>query len=280
MSNLSVKGIFEREDVKNKLRDMLGSKSTGFISSVLQVTTNNNLLAKADPLTVYNAAMMAAALDLPINQNLGFAWIVPYKGQAQFQMGAKGYVQLAQRTGQYQRINVTAVYENQYKGWNSLTEELDADFNVFGSGKVVGYAAYFELNNGFKKTVYWSREQVESHAKRFSQSFNQSFSPWKSDFDAMAQKTVLKHTLSKWGILSIEMQTAHKVDQSVIKDYETEDIEYVDNGTAQSELPEFTELHFEDAFNNGATIELIRKGYSVSEEIEQDYIDYCNAKKS
>lgn len=280
MSNLTVKGIFEREDVKAKVSEMLGARATGFITSVLQVSTNNTLLQKADPLTIYNAAMMAAALDLPVNQNLGFAWIVPYKGQAQFQIGWKGLVQLAQRTGQYKNINVIPVYENQYKSWNSLTETLDGDFSLDGKGQVVGYVAYFQLINGFEKTVYWSKEKVTDHAKRFSQSFNQSFSPWKSDFDSMAMKTVLKHTLSKWGILSIEMQQAHKVDQAVINDYETEDVSYVDNGSVDAVvLPEFTELHFEEAFNNGATMELIKKGYNVSDEVESKYNDYVGAKK-
>lgn len=280
MSELTVKGIFERDSVKEKIVEMLGSKATGFITSVLQVTSNNNLLAKADPKTVYNAAMMAAALDLPINQNLGFAWIVPYKGQAQFQMGWKGYVQLAQRTGQYLKINVTPVYENQFETWNSLTEELKADFSVHGSGKVVGYAAYFKLINGFEKTVYWSHEKVFEHAKRFSQSFNQSFSPWKSDFDAMAMKTVLKHTLSKWGILSIEMQKANVSDQAVVNNYETEDVDYVDNGDSEhvTILPDFLETQFEDAKKNGATIDLIKKGYNLSEEIEQKYLNYVNGK--
>lgn len=242
MSNLTVKGIFEREDVKKKIQEMLGSKSTGFITSVLQITSNNHLLAKADPSTVYQAAMIAASLDLPINQNLGFAWIVPYKGQAAFQMGWKGFVQLAQRSGEYLRINTSKVYENQFKSYNSLTEELNVDFTVVPSGSVVGYVAYFKLINGFEKTVYWTRQQAEDHGKRFSMSFNNG--PWKTDFDAMAMKTVLKHTLSKWGILSIEMQRANKVDQAVVKNYETEDVNYVDAGNSK---PEFTEVQMQDA---------------------------------
>jgi len=238
MSNLTVKAIFEKDSVKSKINEMLGKKAPGFITSVLQVTSNNALLTKADPISVYNAAMIAATLDLPINQNLGFAWIVPYKGQAQFQMGWKGYVQLAQRTGQYSRINVVKVYESQFKGFNALHEELDADFNIQPTGKVVGYAAYFRLVNGYEKTVYWTIEQVQEHGQRFSQSFNGNSSPWKSDFDAMAMKTVLKHTLSKWGILSIEMQKATTVDQAVVTDYETEQIEYVDAGNAMLTITE------------------------------------------
>lgn len=230
MSNLTLKSIFEKDAVKSKMNELLGSRATGFVTSVLQVTSNNTLLSKAEPMSVYNAAMTAAALDLPINQNLGFAWIVPYKGHAQFQMGWKGYVQLAQRTGQYSKINVVKVYENQFKGFSALHEELDVDFNLAPEGAVVGYAAYFKLINGFEKTTYWSKDQAIEHGKRFSQTFNNG--PWKSDFDAMAMKSLLKNTLSKWGILSIEMQKANKVDQAVVTDFETDDVDYIDAGEA------------------------------------------------
>jgi len=192
-TSLSTKGLFAQESVQQRFEQLLGNKSAGFISSVLQTVNNNNLLSKADPATVLNAAATAASLDLPINQSLGRAWIVPFKGQAQFQIGYKGFVELAQRSGKYKSINAIAVYENQYKGFNALTETIDGDFSVDGQGSVVGYAAHFELLNGFTKTVFWSREKVENHAKRFSKSFNNG--PWKSDFDAMAKKTVLKHTL-------------------------------------------------------------------------------------
>ena len=224
-TQLTINQHFNSESVQRKFEKLLGQKSGGFISSVLQTVNNNSLLAKADPATILNAAATAASLDLPINQSLGRAWIVPFKGQAQFQIGYKGFVELAQRTGQYRSINAIEIYENQYQGFNALTEEIDADFSVEGKGNVVGYAAYFELLNGFKKTVFWSKDKVEQHAKRFSKSFGNG--PWKTDFDAMAKKTVLEHTLSNWGILSIEMQTAQLADQAVIP--EDGKYQYVDN---------------------------------------------------
>lgn len=224
-TQLTINQHFNSESVQRKFEKLLGQKSAGFISSVLQTVNNNSLLAKADPATILNAAATAASLDLPINQSLGRAWIVPFKGQAQFQIGYKGFVELAQRTGQYRSINAIEIYENQYQGFNALTEEIDADFSVEGKGNVVGYAAYFELLNGFKKTVFWSKDKVEQHAKRFSKSFGNG--PWKTDFDAMAKKTVLKHTLSNWGILSIEMQTAQLADQAVMP--EDGKYQYVDN---------------------------------------------------
>jgi len=223
---LTVKSLFQNEDIQARFEKLLGKKAQGFITSVLQVVSSNSLLSKADPQTVLQAAATAATLDLPINQNLGFAWIVPYKGKAQFQMGWKGFVQLALRTGQYHRINVIEVYANQLKSFNTMTEDFDADFSVDGEGEIVGYAAYFRLINGFEKTVYWTKNKVASHAKKYSQSFSRGSSPWKDEFDSMAKKTVLKNTIAKYGIMSIEMQTAITTDQAVL---EQDGIRYADN---------------------------------------------------
>lgn len=238
------KQFFTQDNVKSRFDELLGRKSAGFISSVLQCINSNKSLVNADTNTIFQAAMMAATLDLPINNNLGFAWIVPYKEStkvngewkstlvAQFQIGWKGFVQLAQRTAQYKRINATEVYENQFKSYNTLTEELIADFQIEGEGKVIGYAAHFKLVNGFEKTVYWSRKKVEDHAKKYSKAYaGDGKTPWKDpdQFHEMAKKTVLKLALSKWGILSIEMQMAMAADQGIIKDADTQDIEYVDN---------------------------------------------------
>lgn len=213
----SISKVLAQDSVQKRFSEMLGKKAPGFISSILQVVNGNNLLQKAEPATILNAAATAASLDLPINPNLGFAYIVPYKGKAQFQMGWKAYVQLALRTGQYQAINVVEVYENQFRSFNAMTEFLECDFSIEGSGKVVGYAAYFRLSNGFEKTTFWSKEKVLDHAKKYSQSFGKSFSPWSDEslFDSMAKKTVLKNTLSKWGIMSIEMERGILADQSV-----------------------------------------------------------------
>lgn len=237
---VTLKGYFSKDDVKAKFHEMLGKKAQGFITSVLQIANSNELLKNADPISIYNAACTAATMDLPINANLGFAWIVPYnqsykneRGQwskkqvAQFQIGWKGLVQLAQRTGQYLRMNVIEVYENQFKGFNSLTEELDADFSIAGTGTIVGYCAYFKLINGFEKIVYWTTQKVTAHGTKYSKSF--ATGVWKDDFDSMAKKTVLKHTISKWGILSIELQKAIVVDQAIINDEDATDVTYIDN---------------------------------------------------
>jgi recombination protein RecT len=280
MSNqLAVKDFFLRDDVKKKFQELLGQKSVGFITSVMQVVNNNNLLQKASPASIYNAAAMAATLDLPINQNLGFAWIVPYGNAAQFQIGWKGMIQLANRTGQYKAINVTEVYENQFTSFNRLTEELDADFSIVGSGAVVGYVAYFKLLNGFEKTVFWTTEEVKQHGAKFSKTFNQSNGVWKTNFDAMAKKTVLKNTLAKWGILSIEMQNAVIADSAIINDVETLDVEYIDGGEAKPEIakPLFTESDFDMCKNAGMTIDDIRKDWETTPELEMSYNEYIKA---
>lgn len=254
-TKMTAKELFNKEAVKSKFQELLGQRATGFITSVLQIVSSNALLKSADPNSVFHAAAVAATLDLPLNNNLGFAWIVPYKKNskdkdgnwhttvlAQFQIGYKGYTQLAQRTGEYQRMNVIEVYENQFKGWNPLTEEIDADFTIEGTGQIVGYCCYFKLINGFEKLTYWKKEKVIQHAQRYSKSYSKPKSNdngnavattgfsgvWETEFDKMAKKTVLKNTLEKWGILSIEMRKAIKVDQAVINDADSEDVTYID----------------------------------------------------
>ena len=261
----TIKTFFEKPAVKNRFAEMLGKRSNQFISSVLQITANNSMLKNADPISVYNSALMAATLDLPINQNLGFAWIVPYGKAAQFQLGVKGLVQLAQRSGQYLNINVIEVYENQFISFNTLTENLTANFDLPGEGKIIGYAAYFKLINGFEKTCFWTTEKVIQHGKKYSKSFNNG--PWKNEFDAMAKKTVLKSTLSKWGILSIEMQTAVKIDQAVINDDQGNDVTYVDHEEIKAN-PEIERL--KALIESSETIEELEVySSSIPEELNQ-----------
>lgn len=211
--------------IRERFNDVLGKKAPAFISSLISVANNSDMLAKADPTTVITAGIMAATLDLPINQNLGFAYIVPfYNGkkritEAQFQMGYKGYVQLAMRTGQYKTINASEIYEGEIKSRNRLTGEFELGERT--SDKVVGYIAYFRLVNGFEKYLYMTKEEVEAHAKKYSQTYKKGFGLWITDFDSMAIKTVLKRLLSKYGILSVEMHnmaTALSNDGAVIRD--------------------------------------------------------------
>lgn len=200
--------MFKQDSVQSRFQRMLGKKSAGFISSVLTVVTQNKLLQNADMRTVLSAASVAASLDLPVIPSLGRAWIVPYKGAAQFQLGYLGLVELAQRSGLYKSINVVTVYEGEVTNWNKFTEEIE--YGEAESDVAIGYCASFELLNGFRKVVYWTKDAVIKHAQRFSKSYGNG--PWKSDFDAMAQKTVLAYMLRHWGPMSIEMQKAMDAD--------------------------------------------------------------------
>ncbi|WHY08297.1 recombinase RecT [Bacillus subtilis] len=200
----TMKGLLSSPAVMKRFEEVLGKRASQFTASILSLYSSENTLQKADPMSVISSAMVAATLDLPVDKNLGYAWIVPYKGRAQFQLGYKGYIQLALRTGQYKSINCIPIHKGELQKWNPLTEEIEIDFEKRESESVIGYAAYFELLNGFRKTVYWTKAQVEKHKKKFSKS---DFG-WGKDWDAMALKTVLKSMLSKWGILSVEMQKA------------------------------------------------------------------------
>lgn len=235
-NQLTTKDLFAKENVRKKFEEMLGKRAPQFITSVLQIAASNDLLAKADPMSIYNSAAVAATLDLPLNNNLGFAYIVPYNAKqkdgscktvAQFQMGYKGFIQLAQRSGQFKTISASPIYEGQLTEMNPLTGFV-FDFTK-KSDKVIGYAAYFALINGFEKTLYFSIEDVNKHAGKYSQTFKKGFGLWKDDFESMATKTVLKLLLSKFAPLSVEMQKAVLVDQAIIKDEAGTTLEYTDH---------------------------------------------------
>lgn len=232
-----LKAIIGTDTVKQKFQEMLGKKSAGFLVSLLNLTQNNELLAKADPNSVIYAAATAASLDLPIEPNLGFAYILPYnkkqkdgsyKNLATFQLGYKGFIQLALRSGQFKTISKAVVYEGQLIDENPLTGYV-FDFKQKKSDKIIGYASYFELINGFASTLYMSVDECRAHGLKFSQTMKKGYGLWVDSFDDMSLKTVLKLNLAKYAPLSIEMQRAIVVDQSVVNDFEAQDVSYVDN---------------------------------------------------
>lgn len=231
----TLKSMINDERTKNKFKEMLGNKAAGFLTSLMNTTNGNAQLQQADPNSILKAGAIAATLDLPIDPNLGFAYIVPYnnkgKNEAQFQMGYKGFVQLAIRTGQYKRINVTELYEGQFESYDPITDELKYNLDNRLSDEITHYVAYFQTINGFEKYNVMSKEEIENHAKKFSKTYSYKGSSWQTNFNTMAKKTVLKLLLSKFGILSIEMQTAQKADQAVIREFDKNNIEveYVDN---------------------------------------------------
>lgn len=221
---VTIESLCSRLDVKKRFGEILGKKSAGFVSSIVAAVKANSKLQVADPRSVLASAVMAATLDLPINSNLGFAYIVPYKGNAQFQMGYKGFIQLSIRSSQYQTMNASDVYEDELEDWNPITGEFKLtdrktwrQRDAGETDKIVGYVAFFRLINGFEKFLFMTKDQIRRHGKRYSKSFDSENGQWRLNFSAMALKTVLKLLLSKWGILSIELQKAIEVDQAVAR---------------------------------------------------------------
>ena len=265
----TLKGMLEMPAYKNKFNEMLGKKAAGFMSSIIAVANNNKLLAKAEPSTVIGAAAQAAMLDLPINQSLGFAYIVPYKGAAQFQLGYKGYIQLAQRSGQYVDIGAKTVFEGELEYENRLLDKFK--FGERTGDKVIGYLAYFRLTNGFEKMLFMELDEMIAHAKKYSKSYSGGTDKWGlADFNTMAEKTVLKRLLSKYGPLSIEsiqMSQALSNDGGVIsmnKDGEF-DVDF-SGETIDAEYEETVEEHSGDTYNVAGEIIDANTGEVVGHE--------------
>lgn len=249
-----IKGLLNEDAVKKRFQEVLGKKAPQFMASIVNVVSASTQLKVCDANSIMAASFVAASFDLPIDSNLGFAALVPYKrtfkdknGQwikkdlAQFQMMYKGFIQLAIRTGQYEKMNCSEVYEDELLSYNPITGECQfvKDFSQTSqreagdTEKIVGYYGWFKLTSGFTKELFMSKKEVENHAKKYSQAYrydlndNKQSSKWTTDFDAMAKKTVIKMMLSKWGILSVEMQKAIVDDQ---KDFdENGEGEYGDN---------------------------------------------------
>lgn len=225
------------------LTDLLHERKGQFVSNLTALVANNANLQECEPYTLMFAALKATALSLPIEPSLGMAHVIPYKNkkrgvtEAQFQLGYKGFQQLALRTGQYKRINTTEVREGELGKRNRLTGEIEWNWIEDEAKRlktpVIGYVNYFCLLNGFESTFYMSKEEMDAHALRYSQTYKSNISyikeqsKWTTDFDAMALKTVIKLNLSKNGVLSTELQEAIRADQSVMR--EENKYEYTDN---------------------------------------------------
>lgn len=252
-SKFPIKAFFESPNIKKKLEQLLNKNAATFTTSVLQIINSNALLRNADPVTVFNAACMAATLQLPLQNGLGFAYIVPYKNNktkkydAQFQLGYKGLIQLAQRSGQFKRLIALPVYEKQLLNEDPINGfEFDWRQKPEEDEKPIGYYAYFKLLNEFTAEIYMTTQQIDEHAKRYSQTYRTylqkkakgewASSVWADNFDAMATKTVLKLLLSKQAPLSVEMQQAVLADQAVVKDIEKSEFSYPDNEIEEGEF--------------------------------------------
>lgn len=211
----SLKNIINADSVQAQFKNALQDNTGSFVASLIDLYSGDTYLQNCDPKLVVMQALKAAVLKLPIIKSLGQAYIIPYKSNGvmvpQFQIGYKGYIQLAIRTGAYRILNADVVYEGEYKTVNKLTGEFD----LTGTAKnenVIGYFAHFELTTGFSKTLFMTKERVLKHAERYSKSFAQQYSPWKTETDKMGVKTVLSLLLTHWGFMSTEMQSAFSAD--------------------------------------------------------------------
>jgi len=212
------------------------ARARRFVASITSAVAINPMLQECDPATILSGALLGESLNLSPSPQLGQYYLVPFnntkKGckDAQFQLGYKGYVQLALRSGYYKRLNVMAVKEGELIAWNPLTEEITLnmmeDEEAREKAASIGYVASFEYLNGFTKTIYWSREKMEVHAQKYSKGYaaKKGYTFWEKDFDAMAFKTMLRQLISKWGIMSIDLQSAFEADST------SEDGEFVQAG--------------------------------------------------
>lgn len=209
--------MLDGEGLRKRFDDLLGKRSAQFISSIVSlVNADANMQAAfyETPMSVIQAGLKAATFDLPIDQNLGYAYIVPFKNKgkmtANFILGWKGMHQLAIRTGAYKTINVVDLREGELKSYNRLTEEIEIDFiedeNEREAKPIIGYVGYYRLVNGAEKTIYMSTTQIANHEKKFRKG-DYMGKGWKDDWDAMARKTVYRKLIGKWGVMSIEYQT-------------------------------------------------------------------------
>lgn len=211
-----MKNLLANQGMQNLFADALNENKDRFLASIIDLYNGDTYLQGCNPKEVAMEALKAATLNLPINKSLGYAYIVPFKNKGkltpQFQIGYKGYIQMAQRSGQYKALNAGILYE----GMDIKRDFLRGTFEIVGepkSDKVIGYFAYFQLLNGYEKAIYMTKDEVTEHAKRYSQAYGSDYSPWKKQFDEMAQKTVIKKLLSKYGVLTTEFQDAVKEEE-------------------------------------------------------------------
>ncbi len=246
--NPTLQQLLASSGIKRRFEELLDKSAPSFISSILTIYRSNSKLQNCSPNSILSAAGIAAALKLPINPSLGLAHIVPYKNHATFQLGYRGYIQLAMRSGQYRTLNSGAVCEGQIKEIDFVTGEIIRGEKL--SDTIVGYVSYMELINGFKKSLYMTVEELQAHAEKYSQSYaydlrsGKKSSVWSTNFDAMAKKTVLKKLLSNFGIISIDQQsaalvTALQADQAVITD---EGLRYIDNEHGEEKIVPFSDV--------------------------------------
>lgn len=263
--------VINSDGYKRMINNTLGNpqKAARFVTAITSAVSTNPALAECDASTIVSAGLLGEGLNLSPSPQLGQYYLVPFNDKknnrkvAQFQLGYKGYIQLAIRSGQYKKLNVLPIKEGELISFNPLEEEIKVqlieDETAREQAATIGYYAMFEYTNGFKKAMYWSKQKMESHAEKYSMGYkaHKGYTFWEKDFDAMACKTMLRQIISKWGIMSIEMQKALENDMGVISENGT--VDYIDAPAEEApiqaevvdaqptpEQPIQTETSFED----------------------------------
>ncbi len=242
--------------VKNQINNVVGGKNgQRFISAIISAVQTNPALQECDNSSILSSALLGESLKLSPSPQLGHYYLLPFNDSkrgckvAQFQMGYKGYIQLAVRSGPYKKLTVVAIKEGELVRFDPLNEEIEVnlieDEEERETAPTCGYYAMFEYVNGFRKAIYWSKKKMESHALKYSKGYKakKGYMFWEKDFDGMAQKTMLRQLISKWGIMSIDLQQAFDADMAVIhedgtKDYVETDDNYVESTVAETKTEE------------------------------------------
>lgn len=239
--------VINSDGYKKLINNTLGNptKAARFVTAITSAVTTDPALSECEAATIVSAGLLGESLNLSPSPQLGQYYLVPFKDRknsrtvAQFQLGYKGYIQLAIRSGQYKKLNVLPIKQGELISFNPLEEEIEVqlieDEAERENAPTIGYYAMFEYTNGFKKAMYWSKAKMESHAEKYSAGYKakKGYTFWEKDFDAMACKTMLRQIISKWGIMSIDMQKAIESDTAVI--HEDGAVDYIDAPVQEAE---------------------------------------------
>lgn len=251
--------VINSDGYKKLINNTLGNpaRAARFVTAITSAVSTNPVLAECEASTIVSAGLLGEGLNLSPSPQLGQYYLVPFNDRkngrkvAQFQLGYKGYIQLAIRSGQYKKLNVLPIKEGELISFNPLEEEIEVqlieDETAREQATTIGYYAMFEYTNGFKKAMYWSKGKMESHAEKYSMGYKakKGYTFWEKDFDAMACKTMLRQIISKWGIMSIEMQKALENDTAVIRENGT--VDYIDAPSAEVETVQAEVVEVESA---------------------------------
>lgn len=253
--NTSLAAYLTQEAVKNQISNIVGGRSQRFISAIVSAVNTNPQLQECTNQSIVSGALLGESLNLSPSPQLGQYYLVPFndrnKGKvAQFQLGYKGYIQLAIRSGQYKKLNVIAIKKGELVKFDPLNEEIEVNLmqneEERENAETIGYYAMFEYTNGFRKAIYWSKAKMEAHAMRYSMGYRakKGYTFWEKDFDAMAYKTMLRQLISKWGIMSVDMINAFENDMAVLNDDGSKF--YIDNDETEEIVEEIEELVAEE----------------------------------